>query len=81
MSHAEISHFISFVYLQVSDRPAQNNRRKLAAHHIHTLVGNNKQVIVKRHLPTAKTNTYILWETEQEDSGPAHGISYSAGNA
>lgn len=65
-----------------SDRQAHNNRRKLTTQRLRTLVENNKKVIVKCHLPTAKTNTYILCgpsgRMKQKDSGHAHGISYSA---
>lgn len=52
--------FISCVYLPVPERQTQNNRRNFATHQSHSLAENNKQVIVKHHLPTAKTNTYLL---------------------
>lgn len=59
MSHARTSDFISFLPL-VPERQTQNNSRNLATHQFHSLAANNKQVIVKHHLPTAKTNTYSL---------------------
>lgn len=45
------------VYLLFPERQTQNNSRNLATHQFHSLAENNIQVIVKHHLPTAKTNT------------------------
>lgn len=60
MSHARTPDFISCVYLLVAERYMQNNSRNLATHQFHSLVENNKQLIVKHQLPTAKTNTNSL---------------------
>lgn len=60
MSHARTSNFISCVYLLVAESQTQNNRRNFATYQLHSLAENNKQVIVEHHLPTAKTNTYLL---------------------